>query len=80
MYDSKTKDWSIVESREKSWGWILGHWYALKNEGSCHDGERGMSWFMSIGPCLYDFAWGQLHHYKVYEILQECLAMSHAMN
>lgn len=63
VYDSQSKQWSVVGSGEQSWDRILGCEYAWEDDSEYYSGRR-------LGPCLYDFAEGQLHRYNGADIAQ----------
>lgn len=72
IYDSQTKQWSVVGSGEKSGGRIFGYEYVW-----VWMDDVSYSFEQREGPCLYDFAEGQLHHFR--RIVQGLSGSSYAL-
>lgn len=72
VYDSQSKQWSVVGSGEQSWGRIFGYEYHWMEDDVYYTGERQ-------GPCVYDFAQGQLHRFNGNDIAQGRRVKSYAL-
>lgn len=57
VYDSQSKQWSVVGSGQQSRDRIFGCGYAWEEDSGYFNGRR-------FGPCLYDFAEGRLLQYN----------------